>query len=258
MNLSTNKPVLWDRKELDMAKVSEGVYFIQGQDEFIPDAHMYVLGQPSSGDLSIVDVGLMGKGRYKVDSMAKLGIEPAAVKRIIMTHTHLDHIGCIAEVKKQIPHAKLWIHRLEADPLEKGDERGVYGMDMFQNMCQMQYGLKTGAFALKADRKLEGGEVLEIGEMVWEILHIPGHSMGGIALYNEAAGILIPGDVVYADYAIGRFDLHGADPKALRDSLYRLAELKVDILLPGHNQIVKNLAAGYIKQTAKTWESYLK
>jgi hydroxyacylglutathione hydrolase len=241
-----------------MAKVSEGVYFIQGQDEFIPDSHMYLIGQPSSGDLSLVDVGLMGKGAYKVESLGKLGIDLKSIKRIIMTHTHLDHIGCISEVRKYIPDAELWIHRLEADPLEAGDERPVYGMDMFQNMCQMQYGLKAGAFAMKADRKLEGGELLEVGGMVWEVLHIPGHSMGGIALYNEAAGILIPGDVVYADYAIGRFDLHGADPKALKKSLDRLTDLKVEILLPGHNQIVKDLAAGYIKQTAKMWESYLR
>jgi hypothetical protein len=70
--------------------------------------------------------------------------------------------------------------------------------------------------------------------------------------------ILIPGDVVYADHAIGRFDLYGADAPELKKSLMRLAELEVDILLPGHNQIVKGLPKGYILKTAKQWESYLK
>jgi hypothetical protein len=69
--------------------------------------------------------------------------------------------------------------------------------------------------------------------------------------------ILIPGDVVYADYAIGRFVLFGADPSELKKSLTRLAELEVDTLLPGHNQIVKGLPKGYILKTAKQWESYL-
>ncbi|MCX5802644.1 MAG: MBL fold metallo-hydrolase [Proteobacteria bacterium] len=240
-----------------MPKVSEGVYFIQGQDEFVPDSHVYVIGKPQSGDLSIVDVGLTGKGSYKIQSILKMGIELSAIKRIIMTHTHFDHIGCLSEVKKEIPEAELWVHILEADLLEKGDERAVYGMDMFQGMCQTQYGFKPGAFKFKVDKKLQGKETMDIGGMTWEVIHIPGHSMGGIALYNRAAKILIPGDVVYADYAIGRFDLFGADANELKKSLLRLAKLDVDILLPGHNEIVKSLPPDYIMKTAKMWEPHL-
>jgi hypothetical protein len=70
--------------------------------------------------------------------------------------------------------------------------------------------------------------------------------------------ILIPGDVIYADYAIGRFDLYGANPSELKKSLMTLTELEVDILLPGHNQIVKDLPEGYILKTEKQWKSYLK
>ena len=81
--------------------------------------------------------------------------------------------------------------------------------------------------------------------------------MGGIALYSKEGKILIPGDVVYADYAIGRFDLYGASAAQLRDSLQRLSTLEVDILLPGHNQVAKNLPADYVAKTAKMWEPYL-
>jgi glyoxylase-like metal-dependent hydrolase (beta-lactamase superfamily II) len=241
-----------------MAKIYEGVYFIQGRDDMIPDSHTYVIGEPSSNDLTIVDVGLTGKGSYKIQSIQKEGIELSAIKRIIMTHTHLDHIGCIAEIKSQIPWAELWVHRSEGELLEQGDDRAVYGMNEFKGMCFMQYGLKSDSFNLTVDRKLEGGEVLEIGNMVWEIIHIPGHSMGGIAVYSPAFEILIPGDVIYADHAIGRFDLFGADANELKNSLYRLAELKVDILLPGHNSIMKGVPENYVKQVAKTWEPYLR
>jgi glyoxylase-like metal-dependent hydrolase (beta-lactamase superfamily II) len=82
--------------------------------------------------------------------------------------------------------------------------------------------------------------------------------MGSIGLYHRPMKILIPGDVVYADYAIGRYDLFGAKGPDLRKSLIRLAELGVDTLLPGHNQIVKGLPKGYILKTAKQWEPYLK
>ncbi|MBW1707038.1 MAG: MBL fold metallo-hydrolase [Deltaproteobacteria bacterium] len=240
-----------------MYKVTEGVYFIQGQDEFIPDSHVYVIGKPGTGDLSVIDAGLMGKGRYKIDSIVKEGIELSDIKRVIMTHTHLDHIGCLAEIIKEIPHAELWVHKSEAEPLEQGDEKTVWGMDMFQSMCQTQYGIKPGAFKFKVDRKLEGGETLNIGDMAWEVLHIPGHSQGSIGLYYRPEKILIPGDVVYADYAIGRFDLYGASGAQHRESLLSLAELDVAILLPGHNSIVEDVKPGYIMETAKQWEPYL-
>ena len=241
-----------------MVKVTENVFLIQGQDEMIPDSHVYVIGNPATGDLSLVDAGLMGKGRYKVRSLTEEGIPLTAVKRIIMTHTHLDHIGCLPEIKKEIPNAELWVHLLEADPLEAGDDKTVYGMDMFKQMCMMQYRLSPGAFTFTVDRKLEDNETIEIGGSRWQVLHIPGHSMGGIALYDPADKILIPGDVVYADYAIGRFDLHGADPAKLKESLLRLGGLDVKILLPGHNRILKDVPAGYIMETAKQWGPYLR
>jgi len=240
-----------------MPKIIEGVYFIPGQDEMIPDSHTYVVGNPSSHDLSLIDPGLTGKGNYKIESIKQMGIELMDIKRVIMTHTHFDHIGSLPEIKKKIPEAELWLHVLEADPLESGDERTVYGMDMFQQMCQMQYGTKPGAFVFKVARKLRGEETLEIGDMNWEVLHVPGHSLGSVALYHRLKKILIPGDVIYADYAIGRFDFHGADGAELKKSLMRLTHEEVEILLPGHNRIVTKVQSDYMLQTLRQWEPYL-
>lgn len=240
-----------------MVQIAEGVYLVPGQDEMIPDSHTYLVGLPESRDLSVVDPGLTGKGKYKLESIQKMGIDLSQIKRVILTHTHFDHIGCLAEIRKEIPGAELWVHFKEADPLERGDERTVYGMDMFRSLCQMQYGFKPGAFTFDVDRKLKDSETLELGGMAWEVLHIPGHSMGSIALYHRPKRVLIPGDVVYADYAIGRYDLHGANPKELKKSLLRLAELEIDVLLPGHNDVVPKLPKGYIRETARQWEAYL-
>ena len=240
-----------------MPKITEDVYHILGQDEFMPDSHTYVLGKPSSQNLSLIDPGLVGKGGYKLQSIQKEGIELSAIKRVIMTHTHLDHIGCLSEIQKQMPWAELWVHRLEADLLEQGDERAVYGMDMFKSFCQEQFRLKPGAFKFQVNRKLNGGETLDLGDAGWEVIHIPGHSLGSIGLYHRPMKILIPGDVIYADFAIGRFDLYGANASELKKSLMTLTELEVDILLPGHNQIVKDLPKGYILKTVKQWEPSL-
>jgi hydroxyacylglutathione hydrolase len=240
-----------------MTQICEGVYFIQGRDEMIPDSHVYIIGKPESKDLSMVDAGLVGKGGYKIASLKKLGIDIKDIKRIIMTHTHLDHIGCLSELLKQMPWSELWVHTREAVQLEDGDERTVYGMEMFRNMCQGQYNLKDGDFRFQVQNRLNGGEQLEIGGMIWDVLHIPGHSAGSIAVYNKTDKILIPGDVVYADYAIGRFDLFGADPLKHRESLFRLAELDVNVLLPGHNRIMESVPQGYIRKTAQQWAPYL-
>ena len=95
-----------------------------------------MLGKLSSQNLSLIDAGLTGKGSYKIQSIQKAGIELSSIKRVIMTHTHLDHIGCFAEILKELPWAELWVHRSEADLLEEGEERAVYGMDMFRGVCQ--------------------------------------------------------------------------------------------------------------------------
>jgi hydroxyacylglutathione hydrolase len=241
-----------------MTEVTEGVRWIRGQDDMIPDAHVYLLGDDAGGDLTLVDAGLVGKAPYKIESLKRMGVPLESVRRIVMTHTHLDHIGCLGALLEQLPNAELWVHETEAVPLETGDERTVYGMEMFRSMCQAQYGLEPGAFTFSVDRKLQGGETVGLGGADWEILHIPGHSAGSIGLYDPARRILIPGDVVYADSAIGRFDLHGADGSALRESLYRLADLDVETLLPGHNRIATDLPSDYIRRTADQWAPYLK
>jgi hydroxyacylglutathione hydrolase len=240
-----------------MVKITDTLFLIPGQDEMIPDAHVYLLGEPDSGDLTLVDAGLMGKGSYKIGELTKAGVRLTDIRRVIMTHTHLDHIGCLTELMKDIPTLELWLHAAEAEPLEQGDERTVYGMAMFKQMCQTQYRLKDGAFTFKVNRRLEDGEDLVIGGETWKVIHVPGHSAGGIALYDSARGVLIPGDVVYADHSIGRFDLHGANASQLSQSLATLAGLQVNMLLPGHNRILKEVPPGYIAQTSKQWGPYL-
>jgi len=240
-----------------MKQITDSVYFIPGRDDMFPDSHVYLIGTPGSQDWTLVDAGLMGKGAYKIESIRKAGAPLEHIKRVSMTHTHLDHIGCLKEILGAIPQAELWVHSAEADLLEKGDERAVYGMDMFQSMCQAQYRIRPGAFAFQVHRKLTGGETFDLGGAVWEVIHIPGHSAGSIALYDRQSQILIPGDTVYADYAIGRFDLFGASGPQLRNSLMALAKLGVRVLLPGHNRVMESVPPNYILETARQWEPYL-
>jgi glyoxylase-like metal-dependent hydrolase (beta-lactamase superfamily II) len=230
-------------------KVTEGIYFIPGRDEMIPDSHVYILGDARSHDLSMVDVGLIGRGDGKLDHIEREGIGLKDIKRIILTHTHFDHIGCIKEIMTGLPDAEVWVHQIEGDYLERGDERIIQGNEMFAGFMRSQYGVRDGFYQLSVHRKLGEGDVLEIGDLRWEVLHIPGHSAGGIGLYNARNKVLIPGDTVYADYNIGRFDLYSADGNQLRRSLERLAKVDAEVLLPGHNRILKE---GLVR-----WKEYL-
>ena len=241
-----------------MNKISECVYMIPGRDEMLPDCHTYIIGMPGSKDLTMIDAGLVGKWKYKIRSIRENGIAPEDIKRVIMTHTHLDHSGCLPDIFRELPDIKLWIHSIEGVQLEEGDERTVYGMDMLKTMCQEQYRLNDGDYKMKVHRKLNDGDELEVGGMIWLVIHIPGHSAGSIALYDNINKILIPGDVVYADHAIGRYDLHGADSNQHLNSLMILSELDVKMLLPGHNRIMNNVPDGYIKETLEQWKYYLK
>lgn len=241
-----------------MNKIYEGIYMIPGRDEMLPDSHVYILGLPETKDLTMIDAGMAGKWDYKKGSILQSGIDLGDIKRIIMTHTHLDHSGCLPEIFSELPNIELWAHTIEATQIEEGDERTVYGMDMFKIMCQGQYGLKDGNYKMKVHRKLDDGEELKIGGMTWKIIHVPGHSAGSIALYDDVKKILVPGDVVYADHAIGRYDLYGADALQHLNSLTLLSELDVKMLLPGHNRIMNHVPDGYIKETLEQWRYYLK
>lgn len=238
-------------------EVVEGVWWIAGQDSFLPDSHVYVIGKPGSEDFSLVDCGLMEKGAYKVDQLDKVGISPAQVKRIIMTHTHLDHIGCMAEILDAIPHAEVWIHKDEALPLERGDTSIVYGNRMFESMLRSQFPIREDAFNIKVHRKLEGGELLTLGGLDFKVVHLPGHSCGSIGLFHEDNRLLMSGDTIYADLAIGRVDLASASPAQMKQSLELVDTMNVDILLPCHNRIVNGGAAPMIHRTVEQWGPYL-
>ena len=238
-------------------KVVDGVRWIPGRDKFLPDSHMYVIGLDGSEDFTLVDCGLMEMGSYKLDELNNGGVPLEHVKRIIMTHTHLDHVGCLPEIREAIPHAEVWVHKEEAVPLENGDARIVFGNSMFESMIRSQYQIAKSFFTIKVDRKLEGGEKLTLGGVSFTVIHLPGHSIGSIGLFNEEHRLFISGDTIYADGAIGRYDLESADASQLRTSLDTIAGLGIHILLPCHNRIVKSGAAPMIENTVRQWAPLL-
>lgn len=78
---------------------------------------------------------------------------------------------------------------------------------------------------------------LQAGGETLQVLSTPGHSPGSVCLYWPERQALFSGDVVFSG-GIGRTDLPMGNPKLLKESIQRIAELDVEHLLPGHGEII--------------------
>ena len=140
------------------------------------------------------------------------------VKYIVCTHAHFDHIAAISEIKEATG-ATIVLHR---------DDVGIYNSSKEH--------ARLWGFELESqpapDSFISEGDIVEVGDLRFEVLHAPGHSPGGICLYGE--GIVITGDTLFAG-AVGRTDLPGGDIGKLKQSFKRLMSLADGVrVLPGH------------------------
>ncbi|MFA6401764.1 MAG: MBL fold metallo-hydrolase [Salinivirgaceae bacterium] len=124
---------------------------------------------------------------------------------IIQTHNHLDHLfgtQYLAD-KYQIP---LACH---------ADE--VFWIENFKKTCA-GYGLAIETQPPLPSTFLTDGMVFIFGNTQLKVIHVPGHSAGGVAFYNAVDGLLFCGDILFND-SIGRADLPGGDYDQLIDGI---------------------------------------
>lgn len=150
----------------------------------------------------------------------------------IASHTHFDHIGCHHEFADRL------VHSAEADILAKPGRHNTlidpYVTDaIFDRLPPEPYQSEqyvvppAPATGLVAD-----GDVIDIGDRHFEIIHTPGHSPGGIALWEAATGILFSGDIVYDGPLIEDTpDAHAPD---YYRSMVRLYDIPVRTVHGGH------------------------
>jgi glyoxylase-like metal-dependent hydrolase (beta-lactamase superfamily II) len=124
------------------------------------------------------------------------------VKYIINTHGHFDHVGANKKLK-EVTGAEILIHAADSDMLE-------------------QISIASRAFGMSvedsppADRTIDEGDKITFGDITLNVIHTPGHSLGGISLSTD--GVVFVGDSLFYG-SIGRTDFPGGDYNTLISSI---------------------------------------
>lgn len=150
----------------------------------------------------------------------------------VASHTHFDHIGCHHEFPCRLCHvaeAEILAHANRDNTLA-----GKYvSDDIFHQLPPEPY--QSATYTVKgapATRILQDGDIIDLGDRHFEVIHTPGHSPGGIALWEAATGVLISGDIVYDGPLIeGTTEEEAAQYIA---SMKRLLDLPARVVHGGH------------------------
>ncbi|RWM73668.1 MAG: MBL fold metallo-hydrolase [Mesorhizobium sp.] len=149
----------------------------------------------------------------------------------VASHTHFDHIGCHHEFPDRCVHAAE--AEILADPRNEWTVADRYATDaMFNGVPQGWDTARYRILPAPADRLLEQGDVIDLGDRAFEVIHTPGHSPGGIALYEKKTGTLLSGDIIYDGPLID--DVYHSAVDDYVETLLRMRELEVAVVHGGH------------------------
>ena len=170
----------------------------------------------------------------------------------ISTHSHFDHMGGGSDFCQH------WGHKLEAESFSKPSTNPAD----FYPFVRAETFLKDPWPDFKAEQftlrpapltgYLDEGDVIDLGDRYFQVLHVPGHSPGSIALHEEATATLFSGDIVYDGDLIDNAD--DCDTSLFKQSLHRLNGLSLETIHGGHydsfgstrlNQIISNYFEGF-------------
>ncbi len=183
-------------------------------------------------DYVLIDSGVGMETHRIVDVLKSDGIPIDLVRRLLLTHYHLDHSGGAAALRGTLG-LEVWAGPVTAPVLEAGNEEpislaaakraGVYPAEMKFTACPV-------------DHVIDPGQPIHIGDT--EILPIaaPGHSRDMICFLVRQPNrtLLFPGDTIFHGGRISLQDTHDCDVPAYCKSIRALAKLDFDMMFPGH------------------------
>lgn len=182
------------------------------------ETHSYLISCPQTLKACVVD--------SPPDSFSKIMqvIEERglSVERILLTHSHWDHIADVVRLK-QATKALVCIHPKDVDNLR------TPGVDGLASPIPIQ--------GMEPDVLLQDGEAFSVGSVAVKVVPVPGHTLGSVCFYVPNEKKLFSGDTVFRG-SMGRVDFPTSSPDLIWDSLYKLSQLPSDTkILPGHGPI---------------------
>lgn len=191
------------------------------------DVNCYILKDKATGKGAVID-----PGGHVERIMSLINDMKADIAEIIITHGHFDHIGALDELRNAVG-CGASIHELDAEMLLKSRKN----LSIFMG---------TDASFRPAERLLKDGDVIRFGGSFLKVIHTPGHTAGGICLY-DGDKVLFSGDTLFAG-SVGRSDFPGGDHYQLIESVVKaLAEVKDEtVVYPGHGP---ETGMGYERKT---------
>jgi hydroxyacylglutathione hydrolase len=181
------------------------------------EENCYIVRAPGSERAVIVDPGEEAERILG----ALQALEITTVDAILLTHTHFDHVGAVAEVARATG-APVYCPELEAEILANiNDYVRFPGFGPFESY--------------DADQTVAGGETLELAGLTFEVTFTPGHSPGHVSYAVPEHDGLFSGDVLFQG-SVGRVDLPGGDWPTLLASIELLlnAYSPEMTVYPGH------------------------
>jgi glyoxylase-like metal-dependent hydrolase (beta-lactamase superfamily II) len=170
-----------------------------------------------------------GLGHFSLRSHVPLVTERKLT--CVASHTHFDHIGCHHEFPDRCVHTAE--AAILADPRNEWTVADRYANEeMFDSAPEGWDTARYRILPAPAGRLLEHGDVVDLGDRAFEVIHTPGHSPGGIALYEKKTRILLSGDIVYDGPLID--DVYHSDIDEYVATLLAMRDLYVSVVHGGH------------------------
>ena len=166
--------------------------------------NMYILWDETSHEAVVVDPGMMRDAEREMVTKF-IDEKELKVKHILLTHLHLDHVT-----------SARWLADQTGADVCGSELDAALGQNLPGQVANFH--LKIECDALTIDRNLKDGDTLPLGSEIIQVLHVPGHSPGGLAFYLPESSLLISGDTIF-NRSIGRTDLMGGDMAQLLNSI---------------------------------------
>lgn len=218
-----------------------------------PVGHVYALRGPDG--YTLVDTGLPGSAPAILHALATLGGAPEDLRQIVLTHSHIDHMGSAA-VLVAATGARVLAGAADAPVI---DGTSIEQPPCFSETERVLHERIMADVApngarepqrLHVDRKLSGGDTLDGLNEPALVVHVPGHTEGSVALQLPGSNVLLTGDTIATVEGRAILGPFNVGPERAVASFHRLTALEPDVLCVGHGDPVVGGATALLRQAA--------